>query len=110
MLVELSAANDLDVQLYDLDDTSVWTEQGQAIVAYCRGACNSGALTGPSLMRGTYADREYTYSGWNGDGRGPGHEFISIAGATNRRLSMSIYAYAAGAATVSYSYTYTYDA
>lgn len=107
--INLRSTEDVDIQIYDMDDTSNYSE-GQAIVAWCAGfGCNKGVLNGsreeskfyplnsrPSLL--------YTYSGYNGQNGQRGDEFIQIHGMTNRRLLMTAYGYKAGVANVTYSY------
>jgi hypothetical protein len=104
--VTLLSSVDIDIQLYDLDDTESWQE-GQAIIGYCEDPeiCNFGNLTSDSYINGTYRDRIYTYSGYDGFGRSPGNEYITIDGVTNRNLLMTFYGYKQGNATVVYSYT-----
>jgi len=106
--IYLRADSDVDIQLYDADNTTVWRE-GQAIIAYCKisdTGCNRGIL-GNSKDHETavYQGLEYEYSGFNGDQEGnKGHEYIYINGKTNRNLVMKAFGYQAGRATVEYSY------
>jgi outer membrane murein-binding lipoprotein Lpp len=70
LLVHLTATTDadLDLRIYDASDTSLYDE-GTAIVAWCSGLCNVGAIGGDSAMSvtsGTYAGMDITYSGVNG--------------------------------------------
>lgn len=112
--VRLSAWEDIDVQLYDLDDTSIF-EEGQAIIAYCDDSddsevvCNRGLLgNNQGEMSTMYKGLEYTYSGYDGTYEGglgrKGNEFIRITGKSNTNLVMKAYGYAPGKATISYTY------
>lgn len=98
--IQLSSVSDVDIQLYDLDDTQPFAE-GQAIVAFCVGeSCNKGLLGSTSTEAAAqYQGRTYTYSGYKG-----GNEFVRVAGLTNRRLKMKAYGYQKGKAKVEYSY------
>jgi len=103
--VSLDSDVDIDIQLYDMDDTSTWAE-GQAIAGYCQGEpCNYGPLTTSGYNVIDYHDRTYVYSGYDGVDGQQGNEFIEIEGITNRNLMMTFYGYKAGTATVTYSYT-----
>lgn len=92
--VWLEADVDVDVQLYDLDATQACSES-TAIVAYCLEdfGCNCGKITSATHISGAYQGRTYSYSGWNGVDGKKGHEVISIAGVTNRKLRMAVYGY-----------------
>jgi len=110
--VELVSDVDVDVQLYDTDDTSTFRGNGQAIVSYCSSnekadpTKNCGGLGGPKPETFTYGGLPYSYSGYDGDQEGgKGIEYIEIDGVTNRNLMMYFYGYEAGNATVTYSYT-----
>ena len=97
---------DVDIQLYDLDDTSKWSD-GQAIIAYCKykDRCNYGPLTSPNAVSTDYQQRHYSYSGFNGVDGHKGNEYIIIAGTTNRELNIALFAFESGNVTVEYSYT-----
>lgn len=103
--VSLDAQNgaDLDIRLYDLDDTTAFTE-GQAVIAWCfEDNCNRGVLSGQNEQSETYVENTYTYSGFYNNGN-PGNEWIKILGTSSRRLQLYVYGYVAGSATVTYSY------
>jgi len=106
LTIALRAGTDVDVQLYDLDDTSQF-RPGQAIIGCCNTKnCNYGALTSADWIQGEYQGLTYAYSGWNGvQGGGKGDEQIKVLGTTTRRLRMTIYGYKAGQAEVTYQYT-----
>lgn len=103
--ISLSSIADLDIQLYDTNDTSAFPE-GQAIVAFCvESGCNQGALfdnAGP--MCTTYKSVEYCWSGYEGVGGKPGNEYLNITGETNVNLSMKILGYQPGLADIVYTY------
>jgi len=102
--VNLDSEGDLDIQLYDLDDTSEFVE-GKAIIGFCVGAnCNLGVINSATQVTQSYYGNFYTYSGFTGDGRGPGYEFVTIAGYSNRKLKMRVYGFSSGTAKVTYSY------
>ena len=104
--VELDAEQDVDIQLYDLEDTSTFSE-GKAIIAYCEAKdCNKGALgnndgTEESTV---YKGLTYTYSGYDGVGGQKGKEFIQLGGVTSTKLNMKAFGYEAGVAQIKYSY------
>lgn len=108
--VALTAANDVDVQLFDVEDAAAsGFPEGRAVVGYCDdGApgCNAGALgnNDGGAEQATHKGLVYRYSGYDGEGGKAGHEWIEIAGVSNTRLLMKAFGYAAGNATVSYSY------
>lgn len=110
LIVSLEADVDIDIQLYDLDDTAMFAE-GQAIIAYCEpeATCNYGPLTQEGAVSGTYRAVEYEYSGWDGVDGKKGNEYIRINGVTNHKLMMTFYGYISGPASVSYSYTEPQD-
>ena len=104
-LVE-SAGEDIDVQLYDLGDTSTWPG-GAAIVAYCEsssGNCGPLGNNDGSAETATYGGLEYAYSGYMGVDGNAGNEFVQVSGVTNTQLSMKVFGYAAGTAAVTYEY------
>lgn len=105
--IQLEAEKDLDIQLYDLNNTALFDE-GLAVIAYCAPedmTCNKG-LMGNEFSEEiiTYRGLEYTYSGWGGDGELYGNEYVSIQGVTNTWLSMKVYGFEQGVAELSYSY------
>lgn len=108
--VALRAKNDIDIALYDIDDTAQWKE-GRAVVAWCpTGGCNMGLLGAlPGIDQAVYtnangASFSLSYSGYNGDGSGLGNEWIEITGEATTTLQMRAYAYSAGDAEVTYSW------
>jgi len=105
LLIELTAEQDLDIQLYDTEDTARW-EEGKAIIAWCRGVCNIGIMGnnngGPESI--DYHGVGMHYSGWRGVDGQKGHEWVRLEGRTNRRLSMKVFAFRAGTVHVRYSY------
>ena len=102
--VRLYALEDVDIQLYDLLDVSSFTE-GKAIIAYCdTDKCNKGLLgnNDDGTPESTdYKKLQYSYSGYNGDGKSKGNEYIKVKGVSNTKLSMKVFGYAAGVALVS---------
>ncbi len=90
--IELLSDNDVDIQLFDATD-------GTAIVQW-----PNGLLNGATEASTSYQGVNITWSGYNGDGTGAGHEFIEIAGTLSRTLTMKAFGYAAGFATVNYSW------
>lgn len=107
--VELSAgADDVDIQLFDLDDTACANQGGQAIIAYSETTgCGKGSLgnNDGSQESTIYQNVNYSYSGYYGGGTSAtyGDEWIQLSGKTNRRLMMKAFGYAAGEASVTYS-------
>ncbi|MCA9679211.1 MAG: hypothetical protein KC464_29545, partial [Myxococcales bacterium] len=86
--VRMAAAEDLDIQLFDGDVALVrWPD---------------GRLSGAGTQTLAYRDMTITWSGYNGDGTGLGHEYLRIDGAVTTTLTMKAYAYQAGTAQVSY--------
>ena len=107
--VMLEADSDVDVQIYDTEDTTKFPE-GKAIVAYCaEDGCNKGAL---GNNEGGEEDTVHEgmhvlYSGYYGVDGKYGHEWIRVRGVTTRSISMKVYAFAKGKAKVKYSYSRT---
>jgi hypothetical protein len=95
--IDLTAANDVDVQLIDV-------LTGAPIIEW-----PNGELSGPNEACTTWEDVEYCWSGYNGDGTpgGLGNEWIEIHGVTNRLLEMKAFGYAAGDAIVEYAWETT---
>ena len=108
--MNLYCEKDVDIQLYDIEDTSKFAG-GKAIIGYCDTAgCNKGFLGITMAQRRYYIqNRNYEYSGYDGDGRSKGNEYIRLSGVSNTELSMKAYGYAAGNAIVTYSYYEDYD-
>lgn len=97
LTIELNSIVDVDVQLYD-------TETGLAIIAWPNGLLNGSGGNGQVPETITYENMTIIWSGYNGDGTGPGNEYIVIEGTTTRNLTMKAYGYRAGFATVNYSW------
>jgi len=98
---------DIDIQLYDLSDTSTFSE-GAAIVAYCKtpSTCNYGPFTDDDPITGTTVGGiPVAYSGWNGMDGDQGYEYISLTGTTTVDMDVYAYGYKAGTATVEYWWT-----
>ena len=89
--ISLAATNDVDIQLI--------TEGGHEIIAWPNGDLNDA---GQGCI--DYNDVEYCYSGYDGVGGNPGHEFIQINGITNVALNMKAWGYESGDAIVDYSW------
>jgi hypothetical protein len=110
--VRLYAHADVDIQLYDTEDNSTFSE-GKAIIGYCDTLnCNKGLLGNNddgSEESTTYKGLKYDYSGYYGDGESHGNEYLRVVGKSNTELAMKAYGYAAGSAIVSYSYYEDYD-
>eukprot|EP00619_Florenciella_sp_RCC1007_P003965 CAMPEP_0205920300 /NCGR_PEP_ID=MMETSP1325-20131115/10981_1 /ASSEMBLY_ACC=CAM_ASM_000708 /TAXON_ID=236786 /ORGANISM="Florenciella sp., Strain RCC1007" /LENGTH=1353 /DNA_ID=CAMNT_0053287977 /DNA_START=80 /DNA_END=4141 /DNA_ORIENTATION=- len=109
--VDLECSSDVDIQLFDLEDTSSFSE-GKAIIAYCEeDGCNKGALgnNDGSAESTTYYERTYSYSGYYGVDGNYGNEWVKVSGVLNRELMMKAYGYAAGDAAITYSYYEDYD-
>ena len=108
--VRLYAHADLDIQLYDTEDNSTHSE-GKAIVGYCsEKQCNKGLLgnNDGSEEAAQYKGLTYEYSGYNGDGKSLGNEYLRVNGVSNTELSMKAFGFAAGSAIISYSYYEVY--
>jgi len=90
--INLSANNDVDIQLYD-------KQTGHAIVAWPQ-----GDLSGHAVQTTTYEGMTIEYSGYNGVGGDLGNEYIELQGDVTRPLVMKAYGYKAGDAEVTYTY------
>ena len=104
--VQLYSEKDVDIQLYDLEDTSNFAE-GKAIIGYCdTTGCNQGLLgnNDGTTESATYKALSYEYSGYEGIKGQQGNEHLVVHGISNTKLSMRAFGYAAGQALVSYSY------
>ena len=109
--VRLYAPSDVDVQLYDTENTTVFSE-GTAIIGYCdQPGCNKGLLgnNDGTAESADYRGRRYSYSGYDGDGASKGNEYIRVAGVSNTALMMKAYGYQSGQALISYSYYEDYS-
>ncbi len=90
VLIALRADQDLDIQLFDGDRALVrWPD---------------GDLNGSGEQALDYQGMRITWSGYNGDGTGLGHEFIRIDGRVASTLTMKAFAYRAGTAQVTYEW------
>jgi len=88
--IELLSDEDVDIQLYDASTKIVhWPY---------------GILNGSGVQSTEYAGMTIEWSGYNGDEKGPGHEYIKISGTLDRTLTMKAYGFQAGYATVNYSW------
>ena len=88
--IDLISAKDVDIQLYDGSTPLVqWP---------------SGELNGATEESMELGGMKITYSGYNGDGRNLGHEFITIEGTLDRDLTMKAFGYQSGTANVNYSW------
>ncbi len=94
----LTSAVDVDVQLYD-------KETGEKLIHW-----PSGVLSSAGYRSFVYHDTLIEWSGYNGDGTGPGNEFIKItrnndsSEPTTRAFIMKVFGYKAGLADVNYSW------
>jgi len=105
--VHLTAQTDVDVQLYDTQDTAQFPTEGKAIVAWCENAqtCNIGALGSDEGEKSTsYRNMSVSYSGYNGIDGQSGKEWIRITGETTRQIAMYAFAFEAGNAVVEYNF------
>lgn len=88
--IELISDKDVDIQLYDGSKKIVhWPY---------------GVLNGSGVQSTEYAGVSIEWSGYNGNEKGPGHEYIKISGTLDRKLTMKAYGFQAGYATVNYSW------
>ena len=104
--VQLYSPKDVDIQLYDVEDTTKFSE-GKAIIGYCdANDCNKGILgnNDGEVEATVYKNLTYTYSGYDGVKGNKGNEYLSVSGLTNTMLNMKAFGYASGEALVSYSY------
>lgn len=90
--INLRSSTDIDVQLYD-------KVSGHAIIKW-----PDGALNGAGYQTISYGGSTIAWSGYNGDGSGLGHEYITITGTTDRTYVMKVYGFQAGSAEVTYSW------
>jgi len=103
--VYLNSQSDLDINIYDLSETSRFSE-GKAIVNFCfRPQDNCGVIGGsPSAQETNYKGMRILYSGFQGDGQNFGNEYIEILGETTVDISMKVYTYRTGQAKVNYNW------
>jgi CubicO group peptidase (beta-lactamase class C family) len=116
--VRLEAVGDIDITLYDIEDTVGGKfPEGRAVVAWCSNpsSCNLGVLgSSPYVQTATYQrpgidSIKLEYSGYNGQNGNLGDEYIRITGATTTPLMMRAFAYKKGAAKVTYSWGESQD-
>lgn len=89
--ISLKSDEDVDIRLYD--------ENGAKIVHWPYGLLNSSGEKST-----TYNGVTVSYSGYNGDGSGLGHEYIRISGTTPNNFIMKAFGYKAGYAEVNYEW------
>ena len=92
--IYLSSDKDVDVQLHD-------KESGVKIIAY-----PNGLLNGATAVCVTHESLEYCYSGYFGENKKKGHEYITVSGAQRIAPLSVMYAYgwAAGDVLVDYGW------
>ena len=92
LFIDLTAENDLDIELWDGDAFVVgWKADGVNAVIY------SG-----SEVTGTYNSVSITWSGWNGVDGLLGNEYIRLNGVTQNDFVMKVFGYRAGSVQVDY--------
>jgi hypothetical protein len=89
--VQLQSSVDVDIQLEDAN--------GAKVVHW-----ESGLLRCASNCSASYRGVSVKWSGYNGDGTGPGNEQIEISGTTQNEFVMRAFGYQGGTATVKYSW------
>jgi hypothetical protein len=89
--ISLTSTEDVDIRLYDINGTK--------IVHWPYGLLNSAGANST-----TYNGVTVSYSGYNGDGSGLGHEYIRISGTTQNDFIMKAFGYKAGYAEVNYEW------
>lgn len=113
VVIELTAEEDLDIQLYDTEapgwDVDRYPE-GKAVVAWCKGDCHYGLMAGANDEEIEYRNMTVRYSGYNGQNGRLRDEYIHLKGSTPSPFSMSVLAFVAGKATVRYSWDDTHSA
>jgi murein DD-endopeptidase MepM/ murein hydrolase activator NlpD len=92
--ISLTSDEDVDIRIYDAYGTI-----GTPVVHW-----PNGILNGESVQSAEYNGIEIEYSGYNGDGTGLGHEYITIIGTTQNAFIMKAFGYMAGYAQVDYSW------
>lgn len=92
--IDLTAVNDLDIELWDGDTFVVgWESDGQKAQIYSA-----------TEITGGYNGVKITWSGWNGVGGSLGNEYIQINGTTANSFVMKAFGYQAGDVAVVYSW------
>ena len=94
LVIELTAENDLDIELWD-GDTFVVGWQSNGVNAQIYSATE---------VTGGYNSVKITWSGWNGVGGKLGNEYIKLNGTTANSFVMKAFGYQAGAVKVVYSW------
>jgi len=95
--ISLKSDNDVDIQLYDKSN-------GKAIVKWASNPKDYGLLHGAIKRSKSYNGVTITYSGYNGDGTGKGHEYIEILGTSKNDFEMKAFGFKSGYAVVDYSW------
>lgn len=90
--IGLTSKNDVDIRLYDKDGTLVIHWPNGLLKDYNKQILND------------YKGVKIEYSGYNGDGKNKGHEYIKIRGTTKNEFVMKAFGYNAGVASVDYSW------
>lgn len=109
--VWMQSDDDVDIRLFDLDNTTVFPE-GRAIIGWCkpRLSCNYGPATSTYESSSVYAGQEIWYSGYTGEvdsdsgKRKLGYEWCLLSGSTSRTIGVSVYSYQAGSVDAIYTY------
>jgi hypothetical protein len=89
--IGLISNRDIDIRLYD--------EDGDLIIGWVPGDTSQR-----NAMTKDYRGCTIEYSGYNGVGGNPGHEYIKIPGCTNQSLVMKVFGYQSGNAQVNYNW------
>lgn len=95
--ISLTSDKDVDIRLYD-------AKTGKALVAW-----PNGLLNGSSVATIDYKNMEIEWSGYSGDGKNKGHEYIKINGQVTTDLIMKAFGYSAGFATINYQWQASKD-
>ena len=109
MNVNLTAATDINIALFDLDDPYD-AQNGKALVQWCseedvEAAANCGLLGSlPTEASLEYKAMTITYSGYDGVDGEQGHELIRITGMTTTTLVLKAFTFSVGTAAVAYSW------
>jgi len=96
--ISLTSTVDIDIQLFD-------KETGNKLIHW-----PSGILSADGYQSFVYHGTLIEWSGFNGDGTGPGNEYIKISGSedpstpTSRTFIMKVFGYKAGLADVNYTW------
>ncbi len=94
LTIDLTAENDLDIELWDGDTFVVgWEADGVKAQIY----------SAFEITR-KYGGVSITWSGWNGTNGSRGNEFIRLEGTTQNEFVMKVFGFRAGSVDVEYSY------